>query len=91
MRGRLEMMNAEEFAQFKKEYYEDAARPVPSVFQNPAQYRDKNNDWYDALLQTAPISSYNLTLTSNKDRMSTSAVVGIFEIFPSFKYGLSAF
>jgi TonB-linked SusC/RagA family outer membrane protein len=79
MRGRLEMMNAEEFAQFKKEYYEDAARPVPSVFQNPAQYRDKNNDWYDALLQTAPISSYNLTLTSNKDRMSTSAVVGIFD------------
>ena len=79
MRGRLEMMNAEEFAQFKKEYYEDAARPVPSVFQNPAQYRDKNNDWYDALLQTAPISSYNLTLTSNKDRLNTSAVVGIFD------------
>ena len=79
MRGRLEMMNAEEFAQFKKEYYEDAGRPVPSVFQNPAQYRDKNNDWYDALLQTAPISSYNLTLTSNKERVNTSAVVGIFD------------
>jgi len=78
-RGRLEMMNAEEFAQFKKEYYEDAARPVPSVFQNPAQYRDKNNDWYDALLRTAPISSYNLTLTSNKERVNTSVVVGVFD------------
>lgn len=79
MRGRLEMMNAEEFAQFKKEYYEDAARPVPSIFQNPSQFRGKDNDWYDALLTTAPISSYNLTLTSNKDRVNTSAVVGIFD------------
>ncbi len=78
-RGRLEMMNAEEFAQFKKEYYEDAARPVPSIFQNPSIYRDKNNDWYDALLETAPISSYNLTLTSNKERINTSAVLGVFD------------
>jgi TonB-linked SusC/RagA family outer membrane protein len=78
-RGRLEMMNAEEFAQFKKEYYEDAGRPVPSVFQNPAEYRDKNNDWYDALLTTAPISSYNLTLTSSKERINTSAVLGVFD------------
>lgn len=78
-RGRLEMMNAEEFAQFKKEYYEDAGRPVPSVFQDPSIYRGKTNDWYDALLQTAPISSYNLTLTSNKERVNTSVVVGVFD------------
>jgi TonB-linked SusC/RagA family outer membrane protein len=77
-RGRLEMMNAEEFAQFKKEYYEDAARPVPSIFQNPSIYRNDTNDWYDALLQTAPISSYNLTITSNKERVNTTVVAGIF-------------
>jgi len=35
VKGRLEMMNAEEFAQFKKEYYEDAKQTVPDVFQNP--------------------------------------------------------
>lgn len=78
-RGRLEMMNAEEFAQFKKEYYEDASRPVPSVFQDPSIYRGKTNDWYDALLRTAPISSYNLTLTSNKERVNTSVVLGVFD------------
>lgn len=78
-RGRLEMMNAEEFAQFKKEYYEDAARPVPAIFQDPSIYRGKTNDWYDALLQTAPISSYNLTISSNKERINTTAVVGIFD------------
>lgn len=79
MRGRLEMMNAEEFAQFKKEYYEDAGQTVPQVFSDPSIYRGQNNDWYDALLQTAPISSYNLTLTSNKERVNTSAVVGVFD------------
>ena len=78
-RGRLEMMNAEEFAQFKKEYYEDAKLPVPTVFQDPSSYRDKNNDWYDALLTTAPISSYNLTLTSNKERVNTAVIAGIFD------------
>lgn len=78
-RGRLEMMNAEEFAQFKKEYYEDANQPVPSVFQDPSIFRGRNNDWYDALLVTAPISSYNLTLTSNKERVNTSVVLGMFD------------
>ncbi|GMQ30263.1 SusC/RagA family TonB-linked outer membrane protein [Algoriphagus confluentis] len=79
MQGRLEMMNAEEFAQFKKEYFEDAGQAVPVEFQNPAQYRNENNDWYDALLQTAPISSYNLTVTSNTDRMNTAVVLGVFD------------
>src|SRR5690554_2453908 len=78
-RGRLEMMDAYEFATFKKEYYEAEGYPVPSVFQNPDQYIGKNNDWYDALLRTAPIQSYNLTLTSNKEDIQTSLVAGVFK------------
>jgi TonB-linked SusC/RagA family outer membrane protein len=78
MKGRLQMMDAVEFAQFKKEYYEDAKQPVPVEFQNPSSYEGKNNDWYDALLRRAPIQSYNLTLTSNKDRLSTAVVAGFF-------------
>jgi TonB-dependent starch-binding outer membrane protein SusC len=78
MKGRLQMMDAVEFAQFKKEYYEDAKQPVPAEFQNPEIYRDKNNDWYDALLRRAPVQSYNLTLTSNKDRLNTAVVAGVF-------------
>ena len=78
-RGRLEMMNAYEFATFKKEVFEDEGRSVPSVFQNPEQYIGKNNDWYDALLRTSPIQSYNLTITSNKDKVNTALVAGVFK------------
>lgn len=78
MRGRIKMLNAEEFAQFKKESYEDAKQPVPVEFQNPSQYRDKNNDWYDALLRKAPVQSYNLTVTSNREKSRTSFVGGVF-------------
>jgi TonB-linked SusC/RagA family outer membrane protein len=78
-RGRLEMMNAVEFAQFKKEYYEDAGQDVPEAFQNPSQYEGKSNDWYGALLRTAPIQSYNLTITSNKDKLSTALIAGVFD------------
>jgi TonB-linked SusC/RagA family outer membrane protein len=77
-RGLIEMMSAEEFATFKKEYYEDIGSPVPKEFQTPSNYRDKDNDWYGALLRRAPIQSYNLTVTSNKENMSTSLVAGIF-------------
>lgn len=77
--NRLEMMNAEQFAQFKKEFFEDAGRPVPEFFQNPAQFRNQNNDWFDALLRVAPISNYNLSLTTGTDRSNTSVVASFFD------------
>ena len=77
-RGLIKMMNAVDFAQFKKEYYQDAGQAVPVEFQNPSQYEGKNNDWYGALLRRAPMQSYNLTVTSNKDNVSTSLVAGVF-------------
>lgn len=85
-RGRVQMMNAVEFAQFKKEYYEDAnaalpnpvADPVPAEFKNPSQYEGKNNDWYGALIRKAGLQSYNLTVTSNTDKVSTALVAGVF-------------
>jgi len=77
-RGRVKMMNAEEFVEFKKQYFQDEGQPVPAEFQDPASYRNKNNDWYGALLRRAPIQSYNLTLTTNSERSSTSVVAGYF-------------
>lgn len=77
-KGRVAMLNAFEFAQFKKEYYEDAGQAVPAEFQNPAQYQGKDNDWYGAVLRTAPIQSYNLSISSNKERSNTSLVAGFF-------------
>lgn len=77
-RGRPQMMNAQEFAQFKKESFEDLGRPVPAAFQNPAQYAGKSYDWYDAMLQTAPIQNYSINLNASRDKFSTSAVAGFF-------------
>ena len=77
-RGRIQMMDAVEFAQFKKEYYEDAGQPVPPEFQNPSQYEGKNNDWYGALLRNAPLQSYNLTVTSSTDKVNTALVAGVY-------------
>jgi TonB-linked SusC/RagA family outer membrane protein len=68
-RGRPDLMNAREFAQFKKEYYEDAAKyegytgGVPEQYQNPEQYQD-GTDWFDVLLRDALSQNYNLSLTS---------------------------
>ena len=78
-RLRLDMMNAVQFAQFKKEYYEDAGDPVPEIFQDPSQYEGETNDWYGALLRTAPVRSLNLSITSNKEDLSTALVAGIFD------------
>jgi TonB-linked SusC/RagA family outer membrane protein len=86
-RGRIKMMDAVEFAQFKKEYYEDAnaaspnpvANPVPVEFQNPSQYAGKNNDWYGALLRKAPLQSYNLTVTSSTDKVNTALIAGVYD------------
>ena len=52
-------MNATEFAQFKRESYEDLGVAVPPQFQNPAQYGAGYN-WYDAMLRAAPIANYNV-------------------------------
>jgi TonB-dependent starch-binding outer membrane protein SusC len=72
------MMNATEFAQFKKESYEDLGVAVPDVFQNPSQYGE-GTDWYGGMLQTAPIHNYSVSLSSSKERFSTSATAGYFD------------
>ncbi|WP_394353875.1 SusC/RagA family TonB-linked outer membrane protein [Spirosoma taeanense] len=77
-RGRVKMLNAVEFAQFKKEYYEDQGQAVPVEFQNPSQYEGKNNDWYNAVLRVAPIQSYNLSISNNTAKSNTSLVAGVF-------------
>ncbi|WP_084273514.1 SusC/RagA family TonB-linked outer membrane protein [Maribacter antarcticus] len=76
-RGRVEMMDAVEFAQFKQEYYQDQGDPVPDIFQNPSQYEGQTNDWYDAMLRTAPISIYNLSVSGGSEKFRASLVAGL--------------
>ena len=69
--GRPDLMNAPQFAEFKKEYYEDAATyegytgGVPTQYQNPQQYTpNSGTNWFNVLLRNAPTQNYNLSLSS---------------------------
>lgn len=77
-KGRPDIMNGTEFAQFKKESYEDLGQPVPAVFQNPSQYGD-GYDYFDAILRTATIQDYSVSLSTGKENFSTTAVVGLLD------------
>lgn len=76
-KGRPDLMNGREFAQFKKESFEDLGQPVPEPFQNPEQYGE-GFDWYDAMLRTAPIQSLNINWNARGERSSVAIVAGVF-------------
>ena len=76
-KGRPEVMNGQEFAQFKKESAEDLGVTPDPAFQNPAQYGD-GYDWYGGMLRSAPIQNYSVSLNSSNDKASASAVLGYF-------------
>lgn len=76
-RGMPDVMNAQEFAQFKKEYYEDAQKyegsttPVPEQYANPSAVSE-GTDWYKLLLRTARSENYNLGLQTGTDVVQSS-------------------
>lgn len=81
-KGRPDLMNAREFAQFKKEYYEDAARyegytgGVPEVYQHPEQYGpEAGTNWYDVLLRNALVQDYNLSLSAGGEHLRSSTSI----------------
>ncbi|GAA4323127.1 TonB-dependent receptor [Mucilaginibacter gynuensis] len=76
------MMDAQGFAQYMKEKFEDARKyetnyttPTPEEYLNPEQY-GKGTDWYKLLTRTAPIQNYDLTVRSAGERSSTSVILG---------------
>lgn len=78
-RGRPGLMNAREFAQYKKEWYEDEALysgytgGVPEKYQNPEQYGPGDGtNWFDVLLRDAPTQNYNLSLSSGTQRVRST-------------------
>lgn len=89
-RGRPDVMNAREFAQWQKEFYEDKIKyenwvnpatgvaEIPDDYKNPEQYGE-GTDWYDVLLrQGAPIQNYSLSVTANSEKFSTAVTGGYF-------------
>ena len=82
-KGRPDVMNAQEFTQFMKEYFEDQIRyegrttGVPAEYQHP-ESKTEGTDWYDLLLTNAPTQSYNLSLSTGVGRLRSSANINYF-------------
>lgn len=87
-RGRPDVMNAREFAQWQRNFYEDKIRyenwtnpatglaEIPDDYANPEQYGE-GTDWYGVLLrQGAPIQNYSLSITSNTEKFSSAVTAG---------------
>ena len=81
-RGKPDLMNAQEFAQYKKEWYEDAAiyegytGGVPAVYQNPSQYAtNTGTNWFDLLLRKAVTKDYNLSVSSGGEKLKSVVVL----------------
>ena len=76
-KGRPDIMNAQEFAQFKKEFYEDKARyegytgGVPECYAHPEQVKD-GTDWVDILMRDASNQNYNVGITAGTDKFRSA-------------------
>jgi TonB-linked SusC/RagA family outer membrane protein len=76
---KLNMMNAEQYAQFQKEVAELNGRVVNPAFTNPSEYAGKGTDWFDAVTRTSSVQSYNLSVTSGSKNFSTAVTGGYFK------------
>ncbi len=87
--GRPDLMNAQQFAKYEKEFFEDKIKYegwtnadgdaiIPEVYQNPSQYGE-GTDWYDVMLRTAPVQSYTLSTSSHQGDFLSSTVGSYFK------------
>ncbi|UZR97376.1 SusC/RagA family TonB-linked outer membrane protein [Chondrinema litorale] len=76
-KGRPDMMNAREFAQFKKEVAEENNQAVGDMFANPEEYGE-GTDWFDVVTRVAPIENYSISFKGSNEKFSTSIVGGYF-------------
>ncbi|MGI6048032.1 MAG: SusC/RagA family TonB-linked outer membrane protein [Petrimonas sp.] len=73
-RGRPDVMNARQFAQYKNEWYSDQGMEVPERYKNPEQYGPNDGtDWFEILLNPkATIQNYNLSFSSGTDKVKSA-------------------
>lgn len=77
-RGRPDMLNAREFAQYMKELHEDNSRAVPDEYLDPSQY-GAGTDWFKEITQVAPIQNYSITIGGAGEKFSANGVLGYFD------------
>lgn len=75
------MMNANQFATFMNEKYQDQVKyeglktPIDTTYADPSKYGVGTN-WFKALTQAAPIQSYDLTVQTAHEKSSSTVIVG---------------
>lgn len=72
-RGRPDVMNARQFAQYKNEWYSDQGLAVPDRYQNPEQYGPNDGtDWFNVLLNpNANLQNYNVTFSTGSEKVKS--------------------
>ncbi|MGH2623412.1 MAG: SusC/RagA family TonB-linked outer membrane protein, partial [Sphingobacterium sp.] len=84
-KGRPNMMNAAEFAQFRKESIEDKIRyeegreptieDIPEEYRNPAALGE-GVDWYDAVTRVAPMTDLNVSFSGGDEHIRSYISAG---------------
>lgn len=80
-KGRPDMMNAREFADFQNEYYQDRVKyegytgTLAADYQNPERYGEGTN-WFEVLTRKAPIQNYDITVSSSNGKSSSTVMAG---------------
>ncbi len=72
-RGRPDVMNARQFAQYKNEWYSDQGLEVPERYQHPEQYGPNDGtDWFEVLLNpNATLQNYNLSFANGSEKVKS--------------------
>ena len=77
-----DMMNANQFATFMNERYQDQVKYEPGTnpkldpaYADPSQYGE-GTDWFKLLTRTAPIQSYDLTVQTAREKSTSTVMAG---------------
>ncbi|SFF89588.1 TonB-linked outer membrane protein, SusC/RagA family [Salegentibacter agarivorans] len=93
-KGRPDLLNGRQFAQFQKEIREDAAiaaggqasdANIPEEYQNPEMYGE-GTDWYETILQTAPQHNVYFNVRGGSDNLRGALSLGYFNQEGVIKY-----
>jgi len=84
-RGRPDVLNAREFAQWRKESIEDRIRfeegreptleDIPVEYRNPEQYGEGTN-WFEEITRPAPMQNLNVSVSGGNDRIQSYVSAG---------------
>lgn len=86
-KGRPNLMNAQEFAQFRKEAIGDNIRftehreptdaDIPEAYRHPEQLGEGTN-WFNAITRVAPMQDINLSVSGGTDKIRTYISAGYY-------------